>query len=93
MVEYSPEKKRDHRLSEAGLERWHRQRSASRHRISQNEASITTSCVQREAPDITTALRWDVPKNVWGPYEKDPKNPIVTSVPGESLTSARIQTI
>ena len=23
-------------------------------------------------------------KNVWGPYEKDPKNPIVTSVPGES---------
>lgn len=22
--------------------------------------------------------------NVWGPYEKDPKNPIVTSVPGES---------
>lgn len=23
-------------------------------------------------------------KNVWGPYEKDPKNPIVTSSPGES---------
>lgn len=23
-------------------------------------------------------------KEVWGPYEKDPKNPIVTSVPGES---------
>lgn len=23
-------------------------------------------------------------KNVWGPYEKDPMNPIVTSVPGES---------
>lgn len=23
-------------------------------------------------------------KTVWGPYEKDPKNPIVTSVPGES---------
>ena len=23
-------------------------------------------------------------KNVWGPYEKDPRNPIVTSVPGES---------
>ena len=23
-------------------------------------------------------------KNVWGPYEGDPKNPIVTSVPGES---------
>jgi xylan 1,4-beta-xylosidase len=23
-------------------------------------------------------------QNVWGPYEKDPKNPIVTSVPGES---------
>ena len=23
-------------------------------------------------------------KNVWGPYEKDPINPIVTSVPGES---------
>lgn len=23
-------------------------------------------------------------KDVWGPYEKDPKNPIVTSVPGES---------
>lgn len=23
-------------------------------------------------------------KNVWGPYEKDPKNPIVTSVPGDS---------
>ena len=29
-------------------------------------------------------LPWGVPKNVWGPYEKDPKNPIVTSVPGES---------
>ena len=23
-------------------------------------------------------------ENVWGPYEKDPKNPIVTSVPGDS---------
>lgn len=23
-------------------------------------------------------------KNVWGPYEKDPMNPIVTSIPGES---------
>lgn len=23
-------------------------------------------------------------KNVWGPYEGDPKNPIVTSIPGES---------
>lgn len=23
-------------------------------------------------------------KNIWGPYEKDPMNPIVTSVPGES---------
>jgi xylan 1,4-beta-xylosidase len=24
-------------------------------------------------------------ENVWGPYEKDPKNPIVTSVPGDSF--------
>lgn len=71
MVEYSPEKKRSS-VIRSGSGEVAQTEAASRHRISQNEASITTSCVQREAPDITTALRWDVPK-MSGAHMKRPE--------------------
>ena len=81
MVEYSPEKKETAQTE-----------AASRHRISQNEASIITSCVQRVAQDTTTALLWDVLR-MYGDHMKKIRRIPSLPVFRENPTSARIQTI
>ena len=45
---------------------------------------ITILCAQRAAPVIITSVNlWAGQKIIWGPYEPDPCNPILTSSPGD----------
>ena len=83
MIEYSPEKQEVIGYPKAYLEQWNRPGMYRAPHLTKRNGYYYIMCAEG-GTGYNHCVTMGRSKNVWGPYEGDPMNLIVTSVPGVS---------